>query len=107
MNIKIFSDRATTITANFFFYREQKWWKTKLKYRDEVTTEERTDGVTFTVVGRTSQEVGEIILEYDNQKITIYPDENGEYDDIVIYDGDRDYWTNVLRRKAQGVKPNK
>ena len=100
MNLKILSDRATTITANFFFLTEQKWWKQVFNYRDEVTSEERTDGVTFTVVGRCSQEVGKIILEYDNQKVTIHPNIKGEYDTIVIYDGDRDYWTNVLRRRA-------
>lgn len=104
MNIRIFSDRATTITANFYFFKEQKWWKKKLRYTDVVSTEERTDGVVFTVVGRTSQEVGQIDLEYDGQKVTLYPDAKGEYDDIVIYDGDRDYWTNVLRRKALNQK---
>lgn len=58
------------------------------------------------VVGRRPEEVEYFIVQYNEMEFKVAPVINthtGELEPIVIIDGSKDYWTNVLRQKAMEI----
>ena len=85
-------------------------WKMELRGNLRDNTVQLFDGASLTLTmdktsipGRTPDELEYLVVQYGGMEFKIAPDINkttGELNPIVIIDGSKDYWTNVLRHKA-------
>lgn len=97
------------------FFDVENLWKLELHRNAPITPEWRLShkGYTVTVTidgaipGRKPEEIEYIQIGYGNTVTKVAPEiVDGRIKPFVIYDGDKDYWTNILRRKALEAEDN-